>query len=418
MRRWINPTKRSAWKIAAIISLVSLVAGLLWVLLTDILLYELISDRVLIARIETAKGWGFIGLGAAWLFFLTYRAVRRLASSEATLRAVIDSIADGVLTLARDGTIASSNPAATRMLGAESAGELVGMDAEEFSRRFHVSCPDGSIVAPQDYISQRALAGEVTRSYKVRLFPPGRDEVVAVCTAAPVRPDPDASVELAVSVMHDVTELDRLEQVRDEFFSAAAHALKTPVSVIMAHIHLLSTVASSPALEVIERQCNKISRLTENVLVLARLRSGSLQLHPEPVACAELVEEAAHQMKPAFADRGLTVDVAARPVVFGDRARLALVVRNLVELALRRSTAPTGVGITLDQVDGRARIDVRYRPASELPDEDGPGYIGLNLEQEIVTALVAATNGRLYTERDARGSTDRLELPVMGAPHA
>lgn len=410
--------KRSAWKIAAIVSGVSLAAGLLWVLLTDILLYELISDRVLIARIETAKGWVFVGLGAAWLFVLTYGAVRRLARSEATLRAVIDGIADGVLTIARDGTIASSNPAARRMLGAAGTDQLTGMGPEEFAARFHVCRPDGSVVDPQRYLSVRVLQGEEAPPYTVRMFPPGRDELVVACTAAPVRPDPDASVERAVIVLHDVTEHDRLERVRDEFFSAAAHALKTPVSVILAHVRLLTTVASSPALEAIERQCSKIHRLTENFLVLARLRSGSLQLYPEPVGCAELVDEAAQQMKQAFADRGLTVDIAARPVVFGDRDRLALVVRNLIELAFRRSAAPTDVGVTLDEAGGRARIGVSYRLANEHHDEDGAGYIGLNLEQDIVTALVAATNGKLYAERDARGSTDRLELPVMGAPHA
>jgi signal transduction histidine kinase len=259
----------------------------------------------------------------------------------------------------------------------------------------------------------------VNRAYKVRLFPPGRDELVVICTAAPVRPDPDASVELAVSVLHDVTEIDHLDRVRDEFFSSAAHALKTPVSVIMAHVQLLSSTApATPGLTVIERQCNKINRLTENILVLARLRSGTLQLYPEPVACVEIVDEVAQQMKRAYADRDLTVEIAARPVVFADRERLALVMRNLIELACRRSCARTDIGIILDQVDGHARIGVRYQLESDLPGEDTAGYAELNIEQYIVTTLVEATNGTLNAERDAHGSTEWLELPAIGDPHA
>src|SRR5690349_4643927 len=68
----------SAHRVAAVVTGTFVVAGLLWVFVTDALLYAFSRDPVLVARIETAKGWIFIGLTGLLLYTVTYLAAARL----------------------------------------------------------------------------------------------------------------------------------------------------------------------------------------------------------------------------------------------------------------------------------------------------------------------------------------------------
>src|SRR5262245_35291108 len=121
---------------ALVVTCAFFIVGLCWVLFTDEVLYELIRDPILIARIETAKGWSFVLGSALLILFLTYRIAKRLSDARAALSAIIRCIGDGLLVLGRERTIVYANPAALKMLDCEDAGMLVGMGPQEFSRRF------------------------------------------------------------------------------------------------------------------------------------------------------------------------------------------------------------------------------------------------------------------------------------------
>ena len=95
-------------------------------------------------------------------------------------------------------------------------------------------CPPGR------YISQRAFDEGGPLHYKVTIQPPaGRAGAISV-TAAGVRLEVGAPATWVVSVMHDITDTEHLERLRDQFFAAAAHSLKTPVAVIKADAQLLA----------------------------------------------------------------------------------------------------------------------------------------------------------------------------------
>jgi two-component system phosphate regulon sensor histidine kinase PhoR len=306
------------------------------------------------------------------------------------------------------------------MLGEQHPDDLVGIGPEEFTRRFNLMSSDGHLIDPDDLISQRALKGDEQRPYKVVIAPSGHPTVVAMVTAAPVRPLADGPIELAVSVMHDITAFDQLHNAREEFVASAAHALRTPVAIIKAHLHLLamSGIELPPTtVQVIERQCGKIVRLTENLIVLARISTDSLRLHPQPVSCAELVEEVARDMKEASADHGLINQVDGEPMVFADRDRLGLAVRNLIELAYRRSRPRTNVTIMVSKIEAKARICVTYEPfvdGEQLGRGDGAGFSGLGLEQHVIESLASASRGTLGSEdRDRTQHKDWLEFPTM-----
>jgi PAS domain-containing protein len=412
--RW--QSRAIAWKVA----FTFLIIGVVWVLVTDLILYSVADDPVVIARIETAKGWTFVGFGMAMLYMITDYAVRRLARSHATIRAVMQSISDGLLLVEPTGKIALANPALGRMLGV-SPGELCGMSAQDFAHRFPVMLANGHVLEPEKFASQRALTGETPRPYKAVIHPPAAPDVVALVTGAPVRPIPTGPVALAVSVIHDLTALEHLDRMRDEFISSAAHTLKTPVATINAQAQLLEsgrTRSTHWSTTAIRSQCDQIMRITENLLVLARIRSDSLRLHPGRFDLADVVADAAVAMATVTHDQELHVDVRGHAIVFADRSRVALVVRNLIDLGLRRAVPRTDVHLELCVVDRHGRVAITYQPVDPLDmfaTEPGNADVGdMGLEEHVTRELISASSGRFGFEAlDEDRRVAWFEIPTV-----
>jgi PAS domain-containing protein len=128
-------------------------------LLSDLLLYSVVHDRTVIARLETAKGWAFVASSALLLYAVIRRSAAQLTKAHRTIAAVVESIGDGVLILASDRTIAYANPASLQMLRTTNLEDLRGMGAWEFSRRFRVSYLDGRLVPPDQFVAARVRRG-------------------------------------------------------------------------------------------------------------------------------------------------------------------------------------------------------------------------------------------------------------------
>jgi NtrC-family two-component system sensor histidine kinase KinB len=406
--------------VAATVVGVFLVAGCLWIFVTDLLLYALVEDQAIIARIETAKGGAFVMLAALLLYVVTSRSAARLAHAYATISAVLDSIGDGVLLLGRDRSISYANPAAVRMLRARSPSDLVGVGAPEFSRRYRVSYPDGHIVPPDRYVSQRVFDTGGVLNYKAILHPPGAPEVVISSTGAAVRSPDDASVASVVSVMHDITSTENLDRLRDGLFAATAHAVKTPVAVIKSATQVLAAGGSDPrrSIVTIERQCARIERLVENMLVLSRFRSSTLQLYPVLLALAPIVEAAVGEAARLAPDRDIRVEIDAGPRVYADGERLTMVLRNVMHGAIRSSCAQAPVTARLVSTRDEARIGVRYRPRLPLDHRENgvPGavtdYDDVAVGQYVTSLIVQAHGGTLSEQSDDGHVTVWVHLPV------
>ena len=402
--RSLDQRAHPAQRIALIVTAVFVVVGLSWVFLTDVVLYQLTFDPVLIGRFETAKGWIFV-LGAGLLLYLvTLRTSSQLARVWRLTAAVVNSIADGVLLLRHDRTIGHANPAALTMLRCRRE-ELVGMGPTEFSRRFRVSYPNGALVPPEQFASQRVFEEGGPLRYKAVLHPMGGDELVFDATAAAVRMEVDEPPHYVVSVMHDVTEIEQLDRLRDRFFAAAAHSLKTPVAIIKANAEALIPWAQPEQQSMaasLQRQCDRIDRLVQNLLTLARIRSHTLELHPTEMEIGPLVEQIARE--PAWSYRHLVlVDVTGALPIQGDEERLALVIRNFMNEACRLSPANSPVTLQAGIEGERVAIGIRYRPlpwrveAKSMYDE----FDDIGIARSVATMLVEGHGGTL-TE-DATG---------------
>ncbi len=393
---------------------VFLATGTTWVLLTDILLYEVTRDQVVIGRVETAKGWAFIFGTAALLYWVTLRSVTHVCKARATVAAVLESIADGVLIIGPERTIVYANPAASRLLRTPTS-ELVGLDAREFSRRFRVSHANGVFVLPDDYASLRAFDQRDPIQYRAVIYPPDAEPLPLDVTAAPVRVE-DHPATLVVSVFHDVSESDRFDRLRDRLFASAAHSLKTPVAVIQGNAQLLSALAGKKATRAtasILRQCGRIERLVENLLVVSRVRSGTLELHPTETELGPMVEEVVAEMAVASAQHRVLADVTASPRIHGDRERIAIALRGLIDSAFRSSDDGVPITVTVEDGDGEATIGVHYTSSDPGHAFDLPfDYDDMGASRHAAEAIVRAHGGELRKETAGAETTDWLILPT------
>ncbi len=373
-----------------LVTLVFVLAGAVWIVLTDALLYAFVRDPQLVARFETAKGWLFVAAAALVIFATTSYAFVQLLRSQATLRAILDSIADGVLLVGgRERAVVDANPAALQILGVSKA-EVVGLDGERFSRRFHIVDRDGRIVAGDRYAAQRALAGEVVASYRATIHPPAGPPVEIDVTAAPVRARRHGPIDLAVAVMHDVSREVDIEDARNELYAAAAHALKTPLATIKVRAQTMQAIASTDAMRAaadsVDRQVVRIQRTLDNIFILARIRRGDIRYHMGQIDLASVLERAVAAERAG--DRIASV-VETRPEAFGDGERLAIAIGNMLHAALWRTPADVG-SVSVRLVDGErgGRIVVR---APSIIDREGDSYddeikIGLQVAQEVIAS--------------------------------
>ena len=413
---------QSARRVAVTVAAIFAAVGTAWVVLTDLLLYRLVQDRVLIAYLETGKGWVFVALGCFLVYTVTLYSASRVIRAHIVVSAVVDSIADGVLLLGPERTIVHANPAALRMLRCGSLGDLLGMDSNEFSRRYRVSYPNGALVPLDQLISQRVFEEGGPLHLKGVLHPPGSQELVILATAAAVRERAAERAAMVVSVLHDITIAENLERLRDQFFAAAAHSLKTPVAVVKTHVQILSRAAAPQyrrSTAAIERQCDRIDRLVQNLLVLARMRSHTLQLEIQEVDLVALVERVTRAMAQLMLQNDLHVEIDAHPHVFGDEERLATMLSNLIDEACRSSIPGSPLRVVVTGGDVTAAIGIRHYllPQEERPREIYTEYGDVGIARCVATTIVDAHGGTLRADTVGDETIDWVHLPAAEGAH-
>jgi signal transduction histidine kinase len=394
------------------------VLAITWVIVTDALVVAFTNDLMFAQKVHIAADWLFVLLTGAALFTLARSVGLRITQTQGVLQAVIRSMGDGLLVLGRDRTIIYANPAAVKMLECGDASQLVGMTAAEFSRHFLVSYPNGALVKPDALVSQRAFSESGALRYKAVLHPSPDDEVVILSSAAGVRESPDERATLVVSVMHDITADENLARLRDQFFSAAAHALKTPVAIIKANVQLMgSSTQRIPASALaVQRQCDRIDQIVQNLLIVSRARTHTLHLYPEQMELSPLLESTAHDLVTTNFAPGVETDVVGSPPIRGDRERLQLVVRNLAYEALIAARPKTPLTLRLVPREHDVELSVHFDPlpAAERTFSGAREQDDTTLARCATTTIVEAHGGATGEETMSEHEAMLwIRLPVM-----
>ncbi|MGB9404812.1 MAG: ATP-binding protein [Candidatus Acidiferrales bacterium] len=257
-------------------------------------------------------------------------------------------------------------------------------------------------------------------------------------TAAPAAGSA-ASPELrhgAVVVLHDITELRRLERVRQDFVANVSHEFKTPLTAIQGFAETLLGGALEDEknnrrfLEIIRDHAMRLSRLTDDLLKLARIEAGKLEVQFQAVPLAELIEGCAATTLLKASHRSLSLDIdypPQLPAVRGDAGLLREVLQNLLDNAVQYTppggrvelraearaneavitVADSGIGIPL--ADQERIFERFYRVDAARSREVGGTGLGLSIAKHIVEAH----GGRMWVESTVgQGSQFHFSIPL------
>ncbi len=347
------------------------------------------------------------------------RTLAVLAEERGRSEAVLESMIEGVLALDEAQRVTLVNAAAS---------ELLELGDESLER------PLGEVL-PEAVISElvaEAREGPATR--ELAIGDPPRRRILARAT-------PLGSARGTVVVLHDITEMRRLETVRKDFVANVSHELRTPVSIIRANAEtLLDGAIEDPVrgrgfVEAVLRNSERLTRLISDLLDLSRIEAGRYKLELRPVEILEAVGHAVEAVEAKAAARRLELDVDVPEAldVRADPKALDQVLINLLDNAVKYTpeggsvrvrAEPRGAELFISVEDDgpgipaehRARIFERFYRVDPGRSRD-MGGTGLGLA--IVKHLVESMRGKVGVEpARVRGTVFWMTLPLAGPAEA
>jgi len=244
---------------------------------------------------------------------------RALESSRQTLETLLNSMQEPVIAVAEDGRVLWANQRMERLLP---SGIRLGEPLVQSARDPEILRAVQAALESRDIVVARAA-----KIFSGRVFD---------LTAAPM---PGGGV---VAVMHDQTEIERVEKTRRDFIANVSHELRTPLTSIQGYAetvldHEKLSDSAREFLEIIRKNAMRMARLTEDLLVLARVESGERSFKLEPATPQELLDESVQTFQEIASSRNieLTVMNTANSFVSVDRDAIHQVFSNLIDNAMK-----------------------------------------------------------------------------------
>ncbi|WP_375772328.1 ATP-binding protein [Archangium gephyra] len=402
----------------------AVVAGL-WILLSDVLLAGVVRGLGAFVQVQVLKGWLYVAATSVLLYALIRKDTAALRESEARHRASLESMADALFLVDSQGRIVEANKAVLTLFGMEAGGMPEAL--ERFIELLDIRHPDGRPVPWDELPSQRALRGETVREEELLARHSNGGLLHISATASPVATEAGRAPELAVVVLRDLTALKRLERMRDEFISTAAHELRTPITTIKGYAQLLDRWTpggheprEGKAFRILNRQSDRLTQLVQELLEVSRLQLGRLALRRQRFELGELVADVLERMQGVSSRHQLLLHQEGRVFVNADRERIDQVLVNLFDNAIKYSPEGGDIEVRVSAREGTGVVSIRdpgmgipkerqgqlferfYRAHAGLETDRGGMGIGLHLCEQIIQRH----GGRIWFESDAgRGST-------------
>ena len=333
-------------------------------------------------------------------------ARERIEAERRRLEVTVRSLGDGLVLVGGHGAITAVNPRARELIPGIEPGRLpadAGLELPDLDEALH-----GEVLIDQGDLTLAVTAARL------------EDEGGTVWT------------------LRDISERARLERLKTEFVATASHELRSPLTAIKGFIELLAASEDLDPrhrefVEIVHVSTNRLVDLVNDLLDVARIEAGRVEVHRRLVDLAEIVDEVAKLLRPRIEAKGQTLDIDIAeelPRALADPGRIRQVLTNLLtnahlytddggRLAIRLYNAPEGLKLDVSDT-GRGMsaeelehvFDRFYRAGGG----EGPGT-GLGLS--IVKSLVDLHQGTIHVDSTpGEGTTFAITLPRAPAPDA
>lgn len=372
-------------------------------------------------------------------------SIRALSQEKEHLSSVLLSMTDAVITIDADGYVILTNPQGERIIQEWGA---IHWDGEPGEKR----------LKPDTSLGDWGLAAGNQLSAYEPLPDPLRPLFEAVVEESQARADKlhvqsgvwsvamtplysREQVRGAVAVLRDVTEEFRLDKLRKDFVANVSHELRTPLSMLQGYSEaLLDDIAATPEerqelAQVIHDESLRMGRLVRDLLDLARMEAGHLELHFREVEAASLIRRMHRKFAVLAKERGIALSAAlpAHDLILrrADEDRLEQVLTNLLDNAFRHTPGGASIAIKAERAMLRGRRVIRIAVTDEgqgIPSDDLPfiferfykadkartrgtsGGTGLGLS--IVKNIIDAHQGTVAAQSTVgQGTTFTIMLP-------
>jgi two-component system, OmpR family, sensor kinase len=273
---------------------------------------------------------------------------------------------------------------------------------------------------PLEEIAQ--LAGQISRAddLSLRLPDTGREDEIG---------------QLALALNQTLARLEELFRAQQRFLADVSHELRTPLTTIRGNVDLLRRMggADDVSLNDIEAELERMTRLVNDLLLLARADVGSLPIAQEVVALDTVLLDVFRQVKTLGGDVAVRLQEVDQVQVLGDADRLKQLILNLVDNAVKYTPAGGEVFVSLTKNGRSAHLTVRDTGIG-IPEEDIPfvfdrfyrvdkartrAHGGSGLGLSIARWIVEIHDGEIeVTSKVGEGSTFTVQLPLYPSAHA
>lgn len=348
------------------------------------------------------------------------------------LSSILSSMSDAVVTLDANGNVILTNPKGSELMeewkdiGWE--GDSMPVDAPPNARS------GGTAPQPLLALFESIANGSEERVTKLNVLNTVWSVVVTPLYS-------DEHLRGAVAVLRDVTEEHRLDKLRNDFLANVSHELRTPISMVQGYSEaLLDDIAASPEeqrqhVQIIHEESLRMGRLVKDLLDLAKMQSGHLEMHFTELDLHELLRRVERKYLPVTRDKGiqLVLDLPEEPLYMkrADEGRLEQVLTNLLDNAIRHTSSGKRILLIARQerINGTPWVKLDVADEGQGIDENDLPYIferfykadkartrGLNggtgLGLAIVKHFVDAHGGQISVRSKlGQGTTFTIYLP-------
>ena len=356
------------------------------------------------------------------------RAMQDIADEKSRMRVLINRLTDGVMATDSSKRIVLANPAFLRMAGCREV-QAIGRPVGEVIRYGEL-----------DRMIDRALA--ISKDDLVELT----EEIC--CEAEGGQPGPVLNARCipfidragrnvgTITVLHDITTLKRLDQIKSEFVSMVSHEIRSPLNSVLAQIKIildgLAGEVTARQQEILQRASEKVKSLvslSSELLDLARIESGLISREMEQLNLGDILKDQVAFHGAAAQAKNISLELEPLPELaplFVDRRNMEEVFSNLISNAinytpeggkvtvsaamegeyLRASVSDNGIGMAPDDLN---HIFNRFY---RIKNDKTRFIIGTGLGLAIVKSIVEAHNGFIRVESEPdRGSTFHVYIP-------